>query len=85
MAIVGTGEVAWNTMRAASNAARDAYMAGKDVLTQSQITELVDAMRAAEMNAMFLHLTANVQVVVVSVAGVTTGPGVSGPGIGTIL
>lgn len=35
-------------------------------------------------NAITTHITANAVVAVASVSGVTTGPGVSGPGAGTV-
>jgi hypothetical protein len=35
--------------------------------------------------AIVSHIQANGQVIVASVSGVTTGPGVSGPGTGTIV
>jgi hypothetical protein len=39
----------------------------------------------AVCNAIVAHIVNNAQVVVASVSGVTTGPGVSGPGTGTVV
>ena len=43
-----------------------------------------DALFRALAQAIVTHIQTQAQVTVVSVSGVTTGPGVSGPGLGTI-
>ncbi len=45
----------------------------------------LDEFVAAIAEATVEHVTANGQVIVTSVSGVTTGAGVSGPGTGTIV
>jgi hypothetical protein len=44
-----------------------------------------DALFLRQAQAICLHIQTHAQVIVTSVAGVTTGPGVSGPGTGTII
>lgn len=84
MPIATTGTAAWAAMKAAGDSARTAYMAGKSVLTPSEIQGLIDVMRAAELNALFLHLTANIVVSTTVVGSSATGGPVSGTGSGTI-
>lgn len=86
MAINGTGSACWASEKAARAAARTAFMADKSdrVLTAAEIDELIDQMETAGRNAFFAHLTATAVVAVASVSGVTTGAGVSGPGLGSI-
>lgn len=69
-------------------AAVDALMAGRTAdnpLTAEEQAELRTNMFKAMGNAIVAHVIANALVNVLSVSGVTTGPGTSGPGTGTIL
>lgn len=59
----------------------DAVVAAKPPNSPISRDELFQAIG----NAIVTHITANAQVIVASVSGVTTGPGTSGPGTGTIL
>lgn len=52
-------------------------------LSAAQVLQ-VQALANAIALAVVAHITANAQVVVASVSGVTVGAGVSGPGTGTI-
>lgn len=62
-------------------AAVDQAVAGSPVATPLQRKAIWDAIALA----IITHIQVNGTVVVVSVSGVTVGPGVSGPGAGTIL
>lgn len=88
MALVGTHAAAWTAIKAAKAAARDAYLGSHaPPLSEAQVFEMIDDMEKAALQAMFAHFVANAvvasTVLVTSVAGVTTGMGVSGPGTGT--
>lgn len=52
--------------------------------TGNSIPAESQAVWQAVCDAIVAHIVSNAQVVVTSVSGVTTGPGVSGPGVGTI-
>lgn len=52
-------------------------------MTQAQKDQLTTSWQSI-CAAIVTHITGNAQVVVTSVSGVTTGPGVSGPGTGTV-
>ncbi len=53
---------------------------GITIVDDVELAKLTDAIAKAVID----HIVANATVNVISVSGVTTGPGVSGPGTGTI-
>lgn len=74
MPITGTGAVL-NTLIKTKMAT-----AGVVITDQAEL----DKLTLSIANAVIEHIVANALVNVTSVSGVTTGPGVSGPGVGTI-
>jgi hypothetical protein len=54
------------------------------VLTPAEMGQMRLEAEVADSKAILTHITVNATVIVASVSGVTTGPGVSGPGAGTI-
>ena len=58
----------------------DAAVLANQTANEAQRTAIFRAIG----NAIVAHITGNAVVVVTSVTGVTTGPGTSGPGAGTI-
>lgn len=74
------------SMDAATMAA--AVIAAVDAEDPKEIGETMDQYRlrieTARANAIISHITSSATIVVVSVSGVTPGPGVSGAGTGTI-
>lgn len=66
-------------MKAAVDTAVAAALAGGDSIDSIR-TDIFDALASAIVT----HITTNAVVTVASVSGVTTGPGSSGPGAGTI-
>ena len=84
MPIVGSGQAAAQLVKAAEDAVKASWRAKNRVLTSAEQEQMLLEIRSAGLEALFAHIAANAVVAVVSVSGVTTGPGVSGPGAGTV-
>ncbi len=85
MPLTGTHVACAAAIKTAREAARDTYLGSHTPpLSSAQVLEMADKMQEAEEQARIVHYIANTAVVVTSVSGVTTGVGVSGPGVGAI-
>ena len=88
MPLTGTGAILGQLILTKQKAAVTTFMAGKTPpLTAAQVLLLRQKIAEAEGEANIEHIVANGlgAVSVLSVSGVTTGPGVSGPGSGNLI
>lgn len=64
---------------------KSAVKAAWESATGQPMPAAAESVWLAVCGAIVTYIQTNAQVAVVSVSGVTTGPGVSGPGTGTVL
>lgn len=84
--LAGTGDVLAELVAAAKEAVIDKYkaIAASRALSAGELADMKLELEQAQWGAVVAHIVANATVVVASVAGVTPGGGVSGPGAGAI-
>lgn len=85
MALPATANACADAVIAAKKAVLDGYRNLNRELTADEIAQMKLEVERAQWATVFAHIVANtsVNVTVASVTAVTTGAGVSGPGVGT--
>lgn len=79
MPLIGTEQLAAQAEKAARHAVQASWVAKNRVLSQDEIEQMKLEVRAAEIGALFAHITANA-----IVAGTATGAMAGGPGVPVI-